>query len=52
MAEHPIYHSDKQTYSSYLKINELLGLQRRGLIIMMSCCSSSVIRYTNCGSSR
>lgn len=28
MAENPIYHSDKQTYGSYLKINELLGLQR------------------------
>ncbi|MBX3406614.1 MAG: hypothetical protein KF869_07605 [Phycisphaeraceae bacterium] len=28
MAENPIYHSDKQTYGTYLKINELLGLQR------------------------
>ncbi len=27
-AENPIYHSEKQTYTSYLRVPELLGLQR------------------------
>lgn len=28
MGENPIYHSEKQTYGSYLRVPELLGLQR------------------------